>query len=154
MADKTFHVSRETTVAAPPERLHDLINDFHEWQKWSPWEGLDPAMDRAYAGPASGVGATYAWKGNRQAGEGRMEIIESEPQRIGVDLLFAAPMKAHNRVDFTLTPTADGTKVTWAMSGPQNIVMRVMSKFWSMEKMIGPDFEKGLGQLKRAAETP
>jgi hypothetical protein len=154
MADKTFHVSRETTVAAPPERLHALINDFHEWQKWSPWEGLDPAMDRAYAGPASGVGATYAWKGNRQAGEGRMEIIESEPQHIGVDLLFAAPMKAHNRVDFTLTPAAGGTQVTWAMSGPQNIVMRVMSKFWSMEKMIAPDFEKGLAQLKRAAETP
>ena len=154
MADKTFRVSRETTVAAPPERVHALINDLHEWQKWSPWEGLDPAMDRAYAGPSSGVGATYAWKGNRQAGEGRMEITGSDPEHVGVDLLFAAPMKAHNQVDFTLTPKGDGTHVEWAMSGPLNFVMRMMSRFWSMDKMVGRDFEKGLAQLKRVAETP
>jgi uncharacterized protein YndB with AHSA1/START domain len=154
MADKTFRVSRETTVAAPPERVHALINDLHEWQKWSPWEGLDPAMDRAYAGPSSGVGATYAWKGHRQAGEGRMEITGSDPEHVGVDLLFAAPMKAHNQVDFTLTPTGDGTRVEWAMSGPLNFVMRMMSRFWSMDKMVGRDFEKGLAQLKRVAETP
>ena len=154
MADKTFRVSRETTVAAPPERVHALINDLHEWQKWSPWEGLDPAMDRAYAGPSSGVGATYAWKGNRQAGEGRMEITGSDPEHVGVDLLFAAPMKAHNQVDFTLTPTGDGTRVEWAMSGPLNFVMRMMSRFWSMDKMVGRDFEKGLAQLKSVAETP
>ena len=150
---KEFHVSRETTIAAPPERVHALINDFHEWQKWSPWEGLDPAMDRTYAGASRGVGAVYAWKGNRQAGEGRMEITASEPRHVGVDLLFAAPMKAHNAVDFTLTPAGGGTRVEWAMTGPQNVVMRLMSVFWSMEKMIGPDFEKGLRQLKATAES-
>ena len=153
MADKSFHISRETTIAAPPERIHALVNDFHEWQAWSPWEGLDPAMERTYAGPATGVGAVYAWRGNSKAGEGRMEILESEPQHVAVDLLFAAPMKAHNRVDFTLTPDGDGTRVEWAMTGPQNVVMRLMSKVWSMEKLIGPDFEKGLAQLKRTAEN-
>ena len=153
MADKSFHLSRETTIAAPPERVHALVNDFHEWQAWSPWEGLDPEMERTYAGSASGVGAVYAWRGNSKAGEGRMEILESEPQHVAVDLLFAAPMKAHNRVDFTLTPTGDGTRVEWAMSGPQNVVMRLMSKFWSMEKLVGPDFERGLAQLKTTAEN-
>jgi|SRR5689334_15786876 uncharacterized protein YndB with AHSA1/START domain len=153
MADKSFHISRETTIAAPPERVHALVNDFHEWQAWSPWEGLDPAMERTYAGSATGVGAVYAWRGNSKAGEGRMEILESAPQHVAVDLLFAAPMKAHNRVDFTLTPTADGTHVEWAMTGPQNVVMRLMSKFWSMEKLVGPDFERGLAQLKTTAEN-
>lgn len=153
MADKSFHISRETTIAAPPERIHALVNDFHEWQAWSPWEGLDPAMERTYAGPTSGVGAVYAWRGNSKAGEGRMEILESEPRHLAVDLLFAAPMKAHNRVDFTLTPVGDDTRVEWAMTGPQNLVMRLMSKVWSMEKLIGPDFEKGLAQLKRTAES-
>ncbi|MBW8731982.1 MAG: SRPBCC family protein [Terrabacter sp.] len=153
MADKSFHISRETTIAAPPERIHALVNDLHEWQAWSPWEGLDPAMERTYAGPTSGVGAVYAWRGNSKAGEGRMEILESEPQHLAVDLLFAAPMKAHNRVDFTLTPVGGGTRVEWAMTGPQNLVMRLMSKVWSMEKLIGPDFEKGLAQLKRTAES-
>jgi uncharacterized protein YndB with AHSA1/START domain len=153
MADKSFHISRETTIAAPPERVHALVNDFHEWQAWSPWEGLDPAMERTYAGSATGVGAVYAWRGNSKAGEGRMEILESAPQHVAVDLLFAAPMKAHNRVDFTLTPTADGTHVEWAMTGPQSVVMRLMSKFWSMEKLVGPDFERGLAQLKTTAEN-
>ena len=153
MADKSVHISRETTIAAPPERIHALVNDFHEWQAWSPWEGLDAAMERTYAGPTSGVGAVYAWRGNSKAGEGRMEILESEPQHLAVDLLFAAPMKAHNRVDFTLAPADEGTRVEWAMTGPQNLVMRLMSKVWSMEKLIGPDFEKGLAQLKRTAES-
>ena len=153
MADKSFLITRETTIAAPPERIHALLADFHEWQKWSPWEGLDPAMDRTYAGADSGVGAVYAWKGNSKAGEGRMEILESETRHVGVDLLFAAPMKAHNRVDFTLTPAGDGTRVEWAMTGPQNVVMRIMSKFWSMEKLVGPDMDRGLAQLKRAAEA-
>jgi hypothetical protein len=156
MADKSFHLSREATITAPAERIHALINDFHEWRAWSPWEGLDPAMNRAYDGPTSGVGAVYAWKGNSKAGEGRMEIVESQPQSVGVDLLFAAPMKAHNRVDFTLTPVADGggsTHVEWSMTGPQNVVMRLMSKVWSMEKMIGPDLEKGLAKLKQVAES-
>ncbi|CAN7485628.1 SRPBCC family protein [Terrabacter sp. LjRoot27] len=152
MADKSFHISRETTIAAPPERIHALVNDLHEWQAWSPWEGLDPAMERTYAGPKTGVGAVYAWRGNSKAGEGRMEILESEPQHVAVDLLFASPMKAHNRVDFTLTPAGEGTRVEWAMTGPQNLVMRLMSKVWSMEKLVGPDFEKGLAQLKLTAE--
>jgi uncharacterized protein YndB with AHSA1/START domain len=156
MGDKSFHLSRETTIAAPVERIHALLNDFHEWPAWSPWEELDLAMERAYDGPSAGVGAIYAWRGNSKAGEGRMEIVESEPQHVAVDLLFAAPMKAHNRVDFTLTPVTDDvgtTHVEWAMTGPQNVVMRLMSKVWSMEKMIGPDLEKGLTKLKRVAET-
>ena len=152
MADKSFHLRRETTIAAPVDRVHALVNDFHEWQAWSPWEGLDAGLERTYTGPTAGVGAIYAWRGNRQAGEGRMEILESQPRHVAVDLLFAAPMKAHNRVDFTLTPVAEGTHVEWAMTGPQNVVMRLMSKVWSMEKLIGPDFDRGLAQLKRAAE--
>jgi hypothetical protein len=153
MADKSFHISRSTEIAAPPERIHALLNDFHEWQKWSPWEDLDPAMSRDYSGPESGVGATYAWEGNRKAGSGKMRILESEPTHVAVDLEFAAPMRAHNRVDFTLTPAGANTGVEWVMTGPQNTVMRLMSRFWSMDKMVGPDFERGLAQLKRVAES-
>ena len=155
MADTQFHLSRETTIAASPERIHALLDDFHEWKAWSPWEGLDARLQRTYDGPTSGVGAVYAWKGNPKAGEGRMEILESEPHRVGVDLLFSAPMKAHNRVDFTLTPVEDGraTHLAWVMTGPQNLVMRLMSKVYSLEKLLGPDLERGLAQLKTVAES-
>lgn len=151
---KDFRVTRSTEIAASPERIHALLDDFHEWQQWSPWEGLDSEMERDYSGAASGVGAVYAWRGNRKAGEGRMEILESSPDHVAVDLDFAAPMRAHNRVDFLLTPTEAGTKVEWVMTGPQNFVMGLMSKVWSLDKMVGPDFERGLAQLKRAAEQP
>jgi uncharacterized protein YndB with AHSA1/START domain len=150
---KEFSVSRSTTIAAPPERILPFITDLREWRKWSPWEGLDPHLERKYAGPESGVGATYAWRGNSKAGSGRMEIVEVEPHHVGIDLVFSAPMVAHNRVDLMLAPGTSGTDVEFRMSGPQNFVMRLMSKVWSMEKMIGPDFEKGLRQLKQVAES-
>jgi len=150
---KDFRVSRSTTIAAPPERILPLLTDLRAWQKWSPWEGLDPSLERTYAGADTGVGAIYAWRGNSKAGQGRMEVLEASPDRVGIDLLFAAPMKAHNRVDFELTPTNFGTRVDWVMTGPQNLVMRLTSKLYSMDKMLGPDLEKGLGQLKAAAEA-
>jgi hypothetical protein len=151
-----FRVERSARMQAPPEAIHPLIEDFHRWGPWSPYEKRDPAMKRSYGGSPRGAGATYAWEGNADIGKGRMEIVESQPRNVGVDLLFAAPMKAHNRVDFTLTPVGDdgaSTHVEWAMTGPQNFVMRVMSKVWSMEKLVGPDLEKGLAKLKQVAES-
>lgn len=153
---KNFRVSRSIDIAAPRERIVPLLVDFHEWRKWSPWEETDPNLERDYSGAPSGVGAIYAWKGNSQAGSGRMEVLEVDGSHVGVDLHFSAPMRAHNRIDFTLAPAGDGsdaTRVEWVMTGPQNLVMRLMSVFWKMEKMVGPDFEKGLARLKTAAES-
>lgn len=150
---KNFRFSRSTSIAAPPWRVHALLNDLHEWPTWSPWEKSDPGMSRHYSGTRTGVGAVYAWKGDRQAGEGRMEILESSARHLAVDLDFAAPMRARNRIDFTLTPAGQNTEVEWVMTGPQNVVMGLMSKIWSMDKMLGPDFVRGLEQLKRAAEA-
>jgi hypothetical protein len=150
---KNFHVSRSIEIAAPPERILPLLVDFHEWRKWSPWEETDPNLERDYSGAPSGVGATYAWKGNSQAGAGRMEVLEVDDSHVGIDLQFRAPMQAHNHIDFNLTPIGDKTGVEWVMTGPQNFVMRLMSAFWKMDKMVGPDFDKGLARLKTAAES-
>jgi hypothetical protein len=154
MAEKSFHISRSTEVAAPADHIQPLLVDFHAWRTWSPWEDMDPQMTREYTGPGSGVGSVYTWSGNRRAGSGRMEVVDADPLHVGIDLVFSAPMRAHNRVEFTLRPAGTGsTVVEWTMTGPQNAVMRLMSRFWSMEKMIGPDLEKGLARLKTAAEA-
>ena len=79
MAASTFEVKRSTVINAPVPTIQLLIDDFHEWPKWSPWEDIDPQMKRDYSGTAAGVGAAYAWSGNRKAGSGRMEITGSEP---------------------------------------------------------------------------
>ncbi len=66
-----FSIERATTIKAPPERIFPLINDFHQWGTWSPWENKDPAMKRTFDGAASGKGAVYAWDGNKNVGSGR-----------------------------------------------------------------------------------
>src|SRR5258707_9168251 len=83
----TFRVQRATTVKAPPEKIFPLINDFHQWGTWSPYENKDPAMKRSYSGAASGKGAVYAWDGNKNVGSGRMEILDtSAPSKIVIKL--------------------------------------------------------------------
>jgi hypothetical protein len=148
-----FAVSRSTTVIADPARVHGLINSFREWTAWSPWEDLDPALQRDYTGPDSGVGARYAWSGNRKAGQGSMEITSSTPDEIGVRLAFLRPFKSTNQVTFSLVPAVDGTEVTWLMTGEQRGLMGLVGKVVPMDRFIGKDFEKGLSRLKAVAEA-
>jgi uncharacterized protein YndB with AHSA1/START domain len=149
----TFRVQRSTTINTPPERIFPLINDFQNFGRWSPWEHLDPQMQRTITGPPSGVGAVYAWSGNSKAGAGRMEILESTPSsRLVMKLDFLKPFEAHNTAEYTLQREGDATRVTWAMYGPSPFASKVMQVFISMDTMLGRDFEKGLTQMKAAAE--
>lgn len=125
-----------------------MVASFREWLHWSPWESVDPSMQRTYSGPVEGVGAKYAWKGNRKAGAGTMEILEAaEPSRIHLRLEFIKPMKAVNPTTFSFTPEGGGTRVTWTMTGENKGLSRVFMLFMNMDKMVGGDFEKGLAQL-------
>ena len=155
MADDTYTVERSTTVDAPPERIFDLIADFHKWTKWSPWEELDPELRRTYSGAQAGTGAVYGWSGNRRAGQGRMEIIDAtEPSRVQIDLVFDKPFKARNQTVFTIQSEPSGSRVAWKLTGQKTLVTKVMGIFKSMDKLVGPDFEKGLARLKATAENP
>ena len=148
-----YVVERGTTIAAPPELVYDLIDDFRRWVEWSPWEGRDPTMQRTYGGPTSGAGATYSWKGNRKVGSGRMLMSEVDPpRRLEIAVEFLKPFKARNTTVFTLSPSGDATAVRWTMTGKKTLLTRIMEIFTSMDKMVGKDFEQGLSQLKTAAE--
>ena len=149
----SFEVRRAATIQAPPEKIFPLINDFHQWGAWSPWDKMDPAMKRTHTGAAAGKGAAYAWEGNSKVGQGRMEITESSPpSRIAIQLDFIKPFEGHNVAEFTLVPQNGATQVHWAMRGPSPYVARLMGIFFNMDKMIGQDFEAGLANLKAAAE--
>ena len=153
MAD-TWTVERSTTIDAPAERVYEQLADFHRWRGWSPWEDLDPALQRDYSGPESGTGAVYRWSGNRKAGAGRMEIVRAVAgERVDIDLEFLKPFKARNDTSFVLTPQGGTTGVLWTMTGKKSVAMRVMSMFGGMDKMIGPDFEKGLSRLRSVTES-
>ncbi len=151
----TFHLQRSTEINAPAAAIYANLSDFHRWQAWSPWEKLDPAMKRSFSGAEHGLGAVYAWDGNGKAGAGRMEVKEvNEANHLKIALDFMRPIKASNTVDFILSPHGSGTKVIWAMQGPLPYVAKIMHAFMNMEKMVGPDFEKGLSNLKALSEKP
>ena len=149
----TLRVERAATIKAPPEKIFPLINDFHAWTGWSPWERMDPGMQRTYAGAPSGTGAVYAWDGDRNVGKGRMEIVESTPpSRVAVKLDFEKPFEGHNVAEFTLAPAGDSTNVRWAMRGENRFIGKLIGVFVSMDRMIGGQFETGLANLKALAE--
>ena len=149
----TFRVQRATSIKAPPEKIFALINDFHSWGSWSPYEKKDPAMKRTHSGASNGKGAVYEWDGNKEIGKGSMEITKSSPpSKVTIKLEFVKPFEAHNIVEFTLEPKGDSTTVTWAMHGPAPYLAKLMSIFFSMDRMVGKDFETGLANLKTVAE--
>ena len=149
----TFTVERSTTIAAPPGRVYPHMIDFRRWDVWSPWEEMDPNVQKTYSGSEAGVGSKYAWSGNRKVGQGSMEITDAkENSTIDIALEFIKPFKASNSTSFTLTPEGGGTTVRWAMTGQKTFMTRVMGIFRSMDSMVGPDFEKGLAKLKAVSE--
>ena len=150
----TFRVERTTRIDAPLDVVFALVNDLHAWDRWSPWAKLDPSMKTTYGGPPVGEGATYAWTGNDKVGEGNLRIVESKPaQAVVLRLEFIKPMASTNRTEFTFKPDGTGTKVDWVMTGPLDFMGKGMDLFVGMDRMIGPDFEKGLAAMRREAEA-
>jgi hypothetical protein len=153
MQPDQFSVKRSITIKAPPEKIIPLVSDFHQWAIWSPWEKLDPGMQRTFSGAPSGKGAIYNWKGNSDVGAGRMEITDVKvPTTVMIKLDFLDPFESHNQTEFDFASAGDTTTVTWNMTGPMPMMSKVMSVFMSMDSMIGKDFEKGLANMKAAAE--
>ena len=154
MSNDTYTVERSITIDSPPAEIYPLVVDFRRWIEWSPWEGLDPELHRTYSGSESGAGASYGWSGNRKAGQGQMTILEAvEPSLITVDLRFDKPFKARNDMSFDIQEQGSGSAVHWKMSGKKTLMTKVMGIFKSMDALVGPDFEKGLGQLKALVES-
>jgi hypothetical protein len=154
MQPATYRVERSIAMNAPPESAFAQVNDFRAWGAWSPWDKMDPGMKRTFDGPPTGVGSKYAWAGNDQVGEGRMTIEKSEkPSLVEIKLEFLKPFESTSQTSFTFSPAGAGSKVSWAMTGENNFISKVMCVFMDMDKMIGPDFERGLAAMKAAAEA-
>jgi hypothetical protein len=149
-----FKISRSILVAAPAKACFEQVNDFHKWENWSPWAKMDPGMQTAYDGSAFGTGAVYSWTGSGKVGAGMMTLFKSEPYRlIDIQLDFIKPMKTTSLTEFTFGPEGKDTRVTWAMSGQKNLAAKAFHMVVNMDKLIGPDFEEGLAQLKAQAEA-
>src|SRR5580765_4568725 len=153
MQPEDFKITRVASMNASPDKVFEQVNDFHKWDAWSPWAKLDPAMKTTYSGAASGTGSSYSWVGNDKVGAGRMTIADSHPsEHIKIDLEFIKPFAAKNVTDFAFKPDGDKTTVTWTMTGKNNFMAKAFNLVMNMDKLVGGDFEKGLGQLKTVVE--
>ena len=158
----TYRVERSQRIEAPAEVAFAQLDNFKSWAAWSPWEKRDPAMKRAFEGPASGVGAGYSWEGNKDVGQGRMTITDSKPPRggsgetarVSIRLEFIKPFASVASSEFTVKPeSALASTVSWVMEGHNNLMGKAFGVFMNMDKMIGGDFEAGLASLKTVAEA-
>lgn len=154
MADQ-FTVTRSENINAAPADVFAQVGDLVAWDNWSPWAEMDPDMSKTYGGTAGTVGSTYEWTGNRKVGHGQMTVTAIEPDKsITIGLKFIKPFKSENVTTMSVEPKGDGSHVTWSMSGPTTFMTKVMGIFGkTMDKMVGPDFEKGLSKLKRITEA-
>ena len=154
MADQ-FVVVRTETIAASPQKVFAKVGNLAGWDEWSPWAELDPDMTKTYGGEQGTVGSSYHWTGNRKVGEGKMTMTEVvQDEKVEIDLQFVKPFKSQNVTEMLLAPHGEGTEVTWRMTGPQTLMTKVMGFIGkTMDKMVGPDFEKGLAKLKRITEA-
>ncbi len=154
MQPANFTIKREATVAAPPSVVFAQVNDFKRWADWSPWDKMDPSMKRTYTGAPAGVGAHYGWVGNDKVGEGAMTIDSvKENEHIAITLEFIKPFAAKNQTEFDFKADGTGTHVTWAMSGSRGFLEKAFGLVMDMDKLVGGDFEKGLGSMKTLAEA-
>lgn len=153
MRPNTFRVQRSIDINAPADKIFPLINDYRNWGSWSPYEHVDPNMQRTFSGAPSGKGSVYEWRGNRNIGHGRMEIVDTaSPSKVVIKLDFFSPFEAHNMAEFTMQPKGSATNVTWAMHGPAPFMTKLIHMFMNMDRMVGGQFQQGLVSMKAVAE--
>jgi uncharacterized protein YndB with AHSA1/START domain len=147
-----FRIERSVTIAAPAEKVYPLIAAPAEWKRWTAWNQRDPKMQTEYAGPATGVGARWSWRSEAE-GNGAMEFTEAVPgQRLTYRLTFP-DLGMQSTGQLRLEPQGAGVRVSWSNEGDMGVspVNRWFGLF--MDRLVGPDFEAGLANLKRLAET-
>jgi uncharacterized protein YndB with AHSA1/START domain len=146
-----FKVERSAEINAPAQKVYAMIADPREWKKWSIWNQRDPAMKVDYAGPQSGKGAKWSWQ-SKSEGSGAMEFTEAI-ENAGITYKLSFPeFGMESKGQLALSPTAKGVRVTWTNEGEMG--MNPMNRWFGvfMDRMVGPDFEAGLANLKRLAE--
>lgn len=151
MQPDEYRIVRSRTIDAPVAKVFPFVNDFHQWESWSPWAKLDPNAKNTFEGPSEGEGAIFSWDGNSEVGTGRMTILESRPDKlVMIKLEFFRPMEGTSTAEFMFQPEGDKTAVTWSMVGRNNFIGKAFCLLMNMDKMLGGQFEEGLANMNMA----
>jgi Polyketide cyclase / dehydrase and lipid transport len=147
-----FSISRQVNINALPSDVFPWVNNLKNMNQWNPWATQDPKSVISYEGPEEGPGAIYNWAGGKM-GSGQFTIVDVKaPTELNCRLQMIRPIAANNQVNYSITERDGVTNVVWAMSGKNSFLNKLMQTFFSMDKMVGKEFERGLGNLKRLVE--
>jgi len=146
----TYKVERSTVINAPAPKIYALISAPKQWVRWTVWNEREPGMKTAFSGAPAGQGAKWEWEG--KDGKGNMEFTAAEPGKSITYRLGFVEMNMVSTGVLTLTPQGNATRISWTNEGDvgRNPMMRWFVPF--MDRMMGPDFEAGLANLKTLAE--
>jgi len=148
--NNTYEVSRTKIIKAPIEVVYDNVNDYKNWPSWSPWLEKDTLAVLTYSDISFGKDAFYSWKSeNEHVGEGKMTTVESVSFRsIDQKIEVVKPWEGESDVTWSFKPVKEGTEVTWTMKGEMGFGEKAYMAFsGGMDKMVGPEYEKGLEKL-------
>ena len=150
----TYNVSRTIEINRPAPEVYDYLKYLKNQDEWSPWQKKDPNMKKEFRGTDGTVGAVSFWEGNKEVGSGEQEITRLvEGSRVESKLRFLKPWKSQSDAYMEVEQVSDGSsRVRWGFSGKNGFPMRLMMLFMSMDKMVGAEFEEGLGDLKALME--
>ncbi|MEJ8802037.1 SRPBCC family protein [Pontibacter sp. H249] len=147
-------VVRTAVLKAPAPAVFDQVNRLQNWERWSPWHTIDPQMLLSYEGPDAGKGAKYNWFSKHpDVGNGSLIITESVTnQRVDTKMQFEGQGEGLAFYQFEETP--EGTKVTWTMESDMGV--NPIGKYFGLmlDGLVGPDFERGLENLRVVVEQP
>lgn len=147
-----FTISRQIDIKATPTDIFPWFNNLKNMNQWNPWAGQDPKSTIAYEGPTEGPGAIYTWAGGKQ-GAGKFTILDVKPpNELNCRLEMYKPFAADNKIKYSIREGNGTTVVIWGMSGKNAFLHKLMQTFFSMDNMVGKEFERGLSKLKQLVE--
>lgn len=151
---KSYALERSVTINKPVREVFDYLRHLRNQDQFNKWVMTDPNKKTSFTGTDGTVGFTYAWNGNKQAGEGEQQITKLEQdRRIDIEVRFIRPFPAIASTPFTMAPINDNeTKVTWGMNSTMKYPMNVMLLFMNMDSLLGKDVEASLATLKNIIE--
>jgi effector-binding domain-containing protein/uncharacterized protein YndB with AHSA1/START domain len=145
--ESKYDIKRTRTIKAPAEVIFNNINDFKNWEHWSPWIELDSTIVASFPEVTSGLGASYTWTG--KDGPGSMKTISLIPNK---EIIQQIDFGTGNtpEIYWDITRTETGNVVTWGMKGKSSFGEKI---YWltqgGIEKNIIPMYDRGLELLEQ-----
>lgn len=154
LAPNDNHIERTVVIDAPIDLVREQVSTFAAIHEWSPWVEKDPNAKFEYEGEDGTPGAIYKWEGNENVGKGKQKLVSVTPNRVETELIFYMPFgEAKSMANIELEETEDGTLVKWTYDDHADYPMNAMNLTFDMDEMLGPDYQKGLDNLKARVDS-